>query len=228
MPRRFLDSLMKKLLKTFVSQIPVALIERPLAHAISFQKFTALRTCRSFANREELWDQCLATVESDLSITFVEFGVWKGYSIKYFAEKQRGADSVFVGLDSFEGLPEAWAHLEKSHFSTGGDVPQTDDSRIHFIKGWFQDTFRELREFVEHRNNFIVHYDADLYSSTLFCLTQLDHFKQSYLAIFDEFSGHETRALYNYLQMSQATVEFLGKVGTSNHPVQVLCRITPH
>lgn len=222
---------MKELLKKLVSRIPVELVERCLAYSISFQKFPSLSKCKTFATREQLWDHCLLEVfRGDDPITFIEFGVWQGYSINHFARKNKNKDSLFVGLDSFEGLPEDWAHLEKSHFSTAGIVPKTDDPRISFIKGWFQDSFADLQRRIDEREgNFVVHYDADLYSSTLFCLTRMDLLKRSYIAIFDEFPGHETRAFYNYLQSNLASVEFLGKTVDSNgRPVQVLCKIQPH
>ena len=221
---------MKELLKRIVSRIPVDRVERSLAYSIIFQKFPSLTNCRTFATREELWDHCLVhTISTNEPITFVEFGVWEGYSISYFAEKNKNKNSLFFGLDSFEGLPEDWAHLAKGHFSTGGTFPKICDDRVRFIKGWFQDTFVELLKNIEKRSGrFVVHYDADLYSSTLFCLTQMDLLKRSYLAIFDEFPGHETRSLYNYLQSTLATVEFLGKtIGKDGRPIQVLCRINP-
>jgi len=222
---------MKEFLKTLVSRIPVDVLERCLAYSISFQKFRSLFDCKTFATREELWDFCLSEIlEGDDPITFIEFGVWQGYSINHFARKNTNKDSLFFGLDSFEGLPEDWAHLGKSHFSTAGAIPKTDDQRVSFIKGWFQDSFSDLQKRIEKRDGiFIVHYDADLYSSTLFCLSKMDRLKQGYIAIFDEFPGHETRALYNYVQSSLASVEFLGKtVDRNGRPVQVLCKIQPH
>lgn len=221
---------MKELLKTVISRIPVDLVERSLAYSIIYEKFPSLGHCRTFADREKLWDYCLSNIVGiDGPITYIEFGVWEGYSIKYFAERNKNQNSLFFGLDSFEGLPEDWAHLRKAHFSTGGNLPKIQDNRISFIKGWFQDTFSKLSKNIEgSSDNFIVHYDADLYSSTLFCLTRMDYLKRSYLAVFDEFPGHESRALYNYLQSNLAGVEFLAKtVGKNGRPIQVLCRINP-
>ena len=222
---------MKELLKKLVSRIPVDLLERCLAYSITFQKFPSLPKCKTFATREQLWDHCLFEIlRGDDAITFIEFGVWQGFSIGYFAQKNKNKDSLFLGLDSFEGLPENWAHLTKSHFSTAGIPPKTEDQRIGFIKGWFQDSFSELQRRIDKREgNLIVHYDADLYSSTLFCLTRMDLLKRPYIAIFDEFPGHETRALYNYLQSNLASVEFLAKtVSRNGRPVQVACKIHPH
>ena len=57
---------------------------------------------------------------------------------------------------------------------------------------------------------------------------QVDRLKSEYLAFFDEIPGHETRALYNYVQATGARVRFLGRVGPSkNYPWQVAAMITP-
>jgi hypothetical protein len=161
-------------------------------------------------------------------VTYVEFGVYQGYSIKYFASINENADSVFIGLDSFEGLPEDWLTLPRGTFDNKGELPQTDDSRICFIKGWFQDTWDQLYDHIVLHNNLIVHYDADLYSSTLFALSKMDICKGGYIAIFDEFYGHEARALHNYLNAYLASVKFLGKVADAcGYPIQVMCRILP-
>src|SRR6185369_13576946 len=128
-----------------------------------------LAKCKTFATREELWDHCLfELLKGEDAITFIEFGVWQGYSINYFSRRNKNENSLFFGLDSFEGLPEDWAHLKKSHFSTEGIPPKTEDQRIYFIKGWFQDSFDDLQRRIDQgKGNIVVHYDADLYSSTL-------------------------------------------------------------
>ncbi len=120
--------------------------------------------------------------------------------------------------------------MPKGAFSTNGKIPSNNDGRVSFIKGWFQNSWATLEEKLSSINdleNLIVHYDADLYSSTLFVLTKMDALKKSYIAIFDEFTGHETRALYNYCQAYGAEVEFYGKTILNGYPSQVVCRIAP-
>jgi hypothetical protein len=219
---------MKLFLRFAATRIDVGTYERLLAHSILKNAFKPLKTVRVFECREDLWDDCLENqIAGPTSLTFVEFGVHTGYSIKYFARKNSNQKSVFIGLDSFEGLPEGWGGLAKGAFDTQGVMPQVDDSRVTFVKGWFQNTWGELVGKISNVRSLIVHYDADLYSSTLFALTKIDSLKTPYIAIFDEFAGHEARALYNYLQSYNATVTFLGKTIAEGYPVQVMCKISP-
>ena len=70
-----------------------------------------------------------------------------------------------------------------------------------------------------------VHFDADLYSSTLYCLLHLNSLKIPYFAFFDEFTGHETRAVYNFCQLTNAKINFYGAVGEKKYPLQVFCKV---
>ena len=101
----------------------------------------------------------------------------------------------------------------KGTFDVKGSIPEVRDPRVHFIKGWFQNTWPQLSSQIQsRRDNLIVHFDADLYSSTLFALSKMDSLGMTYTAIFDEFAGHEARALYNYMQSYNAKVTFLTKI----------------
>ena len=35
-----------------------------------------------------MWDNLLEKIGKDEKLIYIEFGVWKGYSIKYFASKK--------------------------------------------------------------------------------------------------------------------------------------------
>jgi|RhiMethySRZTD1v2_1073278.scaffolds.fasta_scaffold81772_3 hypothetical protein len=207
-------------------------LHRGADFSIVKREFPAAMTVRKFDNARQLWDYAFENFGlSTKPITYVEFGVWKGESIKYFASKNDGDESLFIGLDSFEGLPEEWfGHFSKGDFSADGTIPEVDDKRIHFIKGWFQDTWIRAQHLISGAtsNELLVHFDADLYSSTLFALTSLNGLGKDYLAIFDEFSGEESRALYNYRQAYGARIEFLaGAPSTRKYPVKTLCRVVP-
>tara|TARA_Y100000590_G_scaffold169037_1_gene193480 strand:+ start:163905 stop:164558 length:654 start_codon:yes stop_codon:yes gene_type:complete len=215
---------MRSLIKYFLSLLNASFYEKGLALYLLRTKFKEIRGTTKHLKREDLW---LDTIQKcNNKVLFLEFGVWEGYSINFFIQNIKHKDSLFFGFDSFEGLPEDWYTNPKGTFNVKGKIPEISDQRVSFIKGWFN---QSLPKFIDdnlskaHDFKLIVHYDADLYSSTLFCLSQIDRLKIKYLAIFDEFTRDETRALYNYIQSHGATVKFLGH--TDNH--QVLCEIQP-
>lgn len=227
----------KNYIKNNLSKINIDNYERLLSYSVLRNQFHSLSNVKIYTKRESLWDGVItAVLNPNDPVVFIEFGVHEGYSLNYFANKNDNEESIFFGLDSFEGLPEDWGLCKKGAFNKNGMIPFFKDSRVSCIKGWFQDSWIVLEEKLSDikLDSIIVHYDADLYSSTLFALCKMDQFKKPYLAIFDEFMGHETRALYNYTQAFNAKVEFLGQtLGNTResiigYPQQVVARITPN
>src|SRR5262249_40230941 len=155
-------------------------------------------------------------------VLYLEFGVFEGYSIRYFAERLRNPQSRFIGFDSFEGLPEVWGRKQVGTFSTRGSVPAIDDPRVSFVQGWFHDT---LPGFVTpgRFDRVLVHMDADLFSSTLFVLAQLWHKFAAVDVVFDEFMGDECRALYSFAKAFPCDLTFLAHDDAL--PRRVYCRI---
>lgn len=134
-------------------------------------------------------------------MVYLEFGVATGTTIKWWAAKNQNTDSVFVGFDTFTGLPEAWATMPIGGFSTGGKLPDIEDSRVRFVAGLFQQTLLKELKSISTQGRTVVHLDADLYSSTIFVLMALDHLlKPGDLLIFDEFGyvADEFRAFHDY------------------------------
>jgi hypothetical protein len=219
----------RQAIKLGAASVPVEAFQRLMTYSILRNHFGEIAALPEHRSREELWNDAIGIIGPERKITYVEFGVHQGHSIRYFAGHNRHPESEFIGLDSFEGLPEAWGPLGKGTFDTGGALPSVDDRRVSFIKGWFQNTWPELhrRLLQSTADTLVVHYDADLYSSTLFALSMMDSLKRSYLALFDEFTGHETRALFNYCQAFNAEVSFIGKTTFESAPNQLVCRIVP-
>jgi len=122
-------------------------------------------------------------------VDFLELGVWKGESIKFWAALNPHPESRLFGFDSFEGLPETWTDASKlGAFSTDGQVPRLHDHRVQFVKGLFQSSLRPFLKAFTPRNRLIVHIDCDLYSSALFTLTTLDELLiPNSVVMFDEF-----------------------------------------
>ncbi|MGQ0740482.1 MAG: class I SAM-dependent methyltransferase [Bacteroidota bacterium] len=137
-------------------------------------------------------------------VIYLEFGVASGASFRWWLKENTHEGSLFYGFDTFEGLPENWGG-----FYSKGDmshaVPETGDKRAVFIKGLFQDTLNgfiaDKRELLLSRSRKLIHMDADLYSATIFTLSQLyPYIKKGDIIIFDEFNVpmHEFKAYLEF------------------------------
>ena len=217
----------KKIAKFLAGLTNTSVIRRVLSYSILKTEFKSLGDVEVFKHREEIWDNALSQLDQK-AVTYIEFGVFKGESISYFSKNNLHSNSIFIGLDSFEGLSEAWAGNEVGYFSTDGAIPESSDERVKFNKGLFIDSWPSLYTSLLNKTNFLVHFDADLYSSTIYALTKMDLLQQEYLAVFDEFLADEVRALSDYLVSYGAKVQFLAMQKWRGYPQVVLCRITPH
>lgn len=222
---------MREALKALAGRLPEDVLERALAYAMLRRSFADLARAPVLPSREALWEDAVRRAGGpDRPVAVIEFGVHEGASLRWFAERLAHPESRFVGLDTFTGLPEPWGAMPAGTFDTRGVTPRLDDARVLFLPGLFQDTAPRLLETLSACAHLplLVHYDADLYASTLFALALVDRLGRPYTAILDEFTGHETRALRNYRQGWRAGVSFHGRVlWRGRWPAQVLCRIEP-
>lgn len=122
----------------------------------------------------------------------VEFGVGSGSSTRVIAERM-----PVVGFDSGQGLPEDW-RPGYSKGSLAWPIPQVPNATI--VEGWFDDTLPGF-DFDKLGYIGLVHFDADLYSSTRTALKYVGPYLQSgCYCCFDEWWGypgaqeHEWRA----------------------------------
>lgn len=134
-------------------------------------------------------------------VTYLEFGVASGVSFEWWLRHLKNPESVFFGFDTFEGLPEDWGLFFKKG-AMAHDMKEIADTRHTFFKGIFQDTLVNAinanRALLEQQRRKIIHLDADLFSSTLFVLSQLyPYLKSGDVLIFDEFNvpNHEFYAV---------------------------------
>jgi hypothetical protein len=163
--------------------------------------------------RERIYDH-VAETSVRAPISYLEFGVWKGDSLRYWASLLDDPANRFWGFDTFEGLPEDWrAGQPKGTFGLAGTIPDFDDTRIGIVPGLFQQSLDPfLAGWRRDRTQLVVHMDADLYSSTLFVLTTLDrHFVDGDVVIFDDFGVllHEFRAFMDYTSAFKRRFEVL-------------------
>jgi O-methyltransferase len=149
-------------------------------------------------------------------IDYLEFGVFQGESIRYWVNLHTHPDSNFVGFDSFQGLPDQWGTHKKGAFDLGGATPQINDSRVQFIKGWFDNTIPPFAREFKPKNRPVLHLDADLYGSTMLALVQLGpSLAKGSLLFFDEFFArdHEFRALMDWQAIYHRSFRVVAETG---------------
>ena len=158
---------------------------------------------RDYSKRYKMYETVsLAYNKNAEPMMYLEFGVAAALSFNWWLSHNKNEKSKFFGFDTFEGLPENWGSFYvKGDLAHG--IPNINDSRATFIKGLFQDTLPQFLEAnkLEMKQPKIIHLDADLYTATLFVLTQLYPFLQKGdLIFFDEFSvaTHEFKAFEEF------------------------------
>lgn len=100
-----------------------------------------------------------------------------------------------------------------------------DRRRSTFVKGYFQNTVPQFLAANRRSGTVLVHFDADLYSSTLFLLTTLWHHVTEYYFMFDEFVTDEVVALHDFASACPIELEFFGAVEHEDAPLQTLGRL---
>lgn len=133
---------------------------------------------------------------------YLEFGVYQGASMRYVTEHIVNPNALFVGFDSFKGLPETWRFdIPIGHFSLEGRAPDLCDDRITLIKGCFDETLRSFTP--PAHDQLIVNIDADVYSSARSALQFLEPLiHPGVLLYLDEFndSNNELRAFREFVE----------------------------
>ena len=177
-------------------------------------------------SRIQLWDYVSDQVTANYNIenpagivgaggVMLEFGVYKGESINYFAKKASYLD--VYGFDSFEGLQENWAgfSLIKSAFSVQGKIPKVE-SNVNILKGWFQDTLPTFISELATKRIYLIHIDCDTYESTKFVLESLgSKITKGTIIVFDEYlayvgwKNHEFKAWQEVSKLREFKYKYL-------------------
>lgn len=202
---------------------PISERFKQYAYAVRLSQFLKEnRHAPRLENRYRLYDRMIATLGLEAeALQYLEFGVFKGDSIRYWAAANRNPGSSFSGFDSFEGLPEDWFKgMPKGAFDVGGQFPDSDDHRVQFVKGWFSESLKPFLR--EHRpdpsKRTVLHLDADLYSSTYYVLNCLyfdNWIKPGTVLIFDEvvvasIAHTEFRAFWDFVQVMNLRYKVIG------------------
>lgn len=213
-----------KFIKDFLIFFPISFIVKPFSRLFLFlayfnkmlswirankNKFASndyYSPIRDYTKRYDLYKYLVNHLcRPDKNIVYLEFGVAAGASFEWWIKSNHHPDSVFFGFDTFEGLPEKWGTFyEKGdmHFA----MPELNDKRGTYIKGLFQDT---LNKFIDGNKKKllsdtqkVILMDADLYSATIFTLSQLyPTLHKGDIIMFDEFSVpmHEFKAYTEFV-----------------------------
>ena len=147
---------------------------------------------------------------------YLEFGVYRGETMRWWSEHLHQPGARLVGFDSFKGLPEPWRPgFARGRFETHGP-PVVADERVQFVAGWFEDT---LPAFVPPpHDQLVVNVDSDLYSSAKTVLHRVAPGSAGAL-YFDELADrdHELRALKEIIADRQLDVRPLVAGGGGTH-----------
>lgn len=209
-----------KFLKDLLLASRLFLVLKPVNHLIGFVYHFTRLTVWVHRNNRNLLKTDLFTPRRDYNkrplmyadvlehfslgeqaIHYLEFGVASGASFRWWLGRNTHGSSRFFGFDTFEGLPENWGGFYGKGTMSHG-IPDVHDERAHFFKGLFQET---LLPFIADHSALlqlpvrkVIHLDADLFTSTLFALSQLyPYLRKGDVLIFDEFSvaNHEFKAM---------------------------------
>ena len=156
----------------------------------------------------------------------LEFGVWRGISIRRLA--RHFPTARIEGFDSFQGLPNDGRVDWRLTFPVGR-LPVVPGS-VRLVPGFFADTLPAFaRTLAPDRAIDLVHIDCDIYSSTRTVFQNLGPWlRPGTVILFDElvnymeFPENEFLAFYEFLNKSGLDFEWLVRVGTL-HPFSRFC-----
>ncbi len=207
--------MIKFILKKILSNISIKTLNKLTVNNLINNHYKRILKIKSYNTRDDYLLSISRELDQLDNLIILEFGVYKGESLKIFSKNISDPNAKFYGFDTFTGLPEKWIDLDKGHFTTSGITPSIKDTRISYEVGLFNKTLPKFLERLKIESklnsNFFIHFDADLFSSTLFVLNELKYYISEYYFSFDEFSSDEIRALYQYELSNNCQIEFLVK-----------------
>lgn len=150
----------------------------------------------------------------------MEFGVFKGNTINFFAKilEDQGDDRSLYGFDSFVGFSEVWSGVEKifpsSRFDRKGKHPKVLPN-VKLIDGFIENTLPEFIVGNQFSSVGFIHIDTDTFTPAYTVLKNLKPFlTKGAIIVFDELCGypnwrsHEFHALESVFERGE--YEFVG------------------
>ncbi len=168
-----------------------------------------------YSKRYGLYEHVIQSQNLNTGIDYLEFGVAKGLSFKWWENRITDPNARFYGFDTFSGLPEDWGPFKRGDMNNGNIPPEIAGNRHHFYQGLFQQTLIPFLNGYQTGRRKVIHMDADLYSSTLYVLTLLTPFLTAGdILFFDEFNVpmHEFKAFKEWSNSFYIRYRVLGAV----------------
>ena len=167
-----------------------------------------------YNRRLKLYEEISRVERLDVTaIDYFEFGVSGGHSFRWWLEKNTNEHSRFYGFDTFEGLPENFGPFGKGAMAVALESLNINNPRASFYKGLFQDTLVPFLDNYKSDKRKLVQMDADIFSATIFSLSQLYRFlNDGDIILFDEFAvpKHEFRAFKIFTESFYVNYEVIG------------------
>ena len=187
-----------------------------------------------FSDRSSLYSYLNEEVVRGGAVTYLEFGVFQGYSIKYWSRINTHPGSRFWGFDTFEGQPGVWEafteSLDSGAFNVAGRFPTVNDPRVGFVKGLLQDTLCQWLRDHPIKEQLIINCDLALHSATLFALTRCnDILRAGSIVLFGAFSNvlNEFHALEDYCSAYRRDYDVVAATrGSATYYSNVAIRVT--
>ncbi len=172
---------------------------------------------RRFRGKRETLHYCLRRAPIDPTGLILEFGVFRGASIRMIARRLR--HRPIFGFDSFEGFPDDGRRDWKVDFSTGGRLPKVP-AEVTLVKGYFDATLPDFVAAHPGETIALLHIDCDIYSSTKTILDQCRAMiRPGCVIVFDEllhyngFLANEMLAFWEFLRDTGAEFEWVATAG---------------
>ena len=167
-----------------------------------------------FLSSEKFFEYLIPKTKKNGS--FLEFGVWKGKSIKIISKLVGKRSSKIVhGFDSFEGLPEDWLWWDvKGKFNLHGKLPDVPKN-VKLHKGWFHEILPKFLVENDESVSFL-HIDSDLYSSAKTVLNLLrERIVVNTIIVFDDYFNYpnwqkgEFKAFQEFVKENNIRYEYM-------------------
>jgi len=163
-------------------------------------KSTYYESITEFANKLSTKNKCV----------FLEFGVYKGDSLKVLSENCQYID--FYGFDSFEGFKEPktisffWKRYQ-DEFSKDYNLPEFSRN-VKILEGFVEETFNS--DFINELKKYdivFIHFDLDIYAPTSNILKKLDLNQNKYFFMFDELLNYEDFLFNEFRAFQEEVIE---------------------